>query len=260
MPNHSTLVWGLVAATLGMAGGCGGDDDEDAARTGSPEQTGSACEAPADCYPNVDHDAIRGDIQCLDRVRYGYCTHLCETDDDCCAAEGECETDLRQVCSPFESTGQRMCFLSCESRDLRAAADAADSSEPVNEQEYCQREASTDFICRSSGGGAQNRKICVPGNCGVGAACADDRDCDPALACLTDFRGGYCGKANCTGNADCPGNAQCVRVGDDETTCMRSCADDTDCSFCRGSEVAATCSDDVERVEAGGGRVCVPSR
>ena len=72
----------------------------------------------ADCYPHVDHAELAGAVECLDCVRAGYCTHLCETDDDCCAVEGECETDLKQVCAPFESTGRRMCLLSCEGADL----------------------------------------------------------------------------------------------------------------------------------------------
>ncbi len=143
------------------SGGAGGT-------AGVPEQTGRSCEAPSDCYPAVEAGALSGEVVCLDRVTDGYCTHLCETDDDCCAAPGECETDLRQVCSPFESTGMRFCFLSCEDEDLRPAdAGAPDSATPdVDPGEYCRREAHEDFICRSSGGGSKNRKVCVPGGGG----------------------------------------------------------------------------------------------
>ena len=40
-------------------------------------------------------------------------------DADCCAVEGECdeEHDLDYVCGPFESTGEKYCFISCEGED-----------------------------------------------------------------------------------------------------------------------------------------------
>lgn len=109
--------------------------------------TGNSCEVVDDCYPNVDHEELSGTAQCLDRVAGGYCTHECETDADCCAAEGECADDApEQVCAPFESTGQRLCFLSCEGQP----------------EDYCQTELSEDFGCRSTGGGSDNRQVCTP--------------------------------------------------------------------------------------------------
>jgi hypothetical protein len=54
----------------------------------------------------------------LTRVEAGYCTHLCQADTDCCALEGECRTGLAAVCAHFESTGHRMCFLSCDASVL----------------------------------------------------------------------------------------------------------------------------------------------
>src|SRR5690606_8122464 len=100
------------------AGGGGSGSSNTGAGAGSPEQTGQECEVADDCYPLVTDGELAGDAMCLDRVRGGYCTHQCEADADCCAAEGECETDLAQVCSPFESTGQKMCFLACEKENL----------------------------------------------------------------------------------------------------------------------------------------------
>jgi hypothetical protein len=47
------------------------------------------------------------------------------------------------------------CFLSCEDDDLKAA-NLTDSNV------YCQTYASSAFTCRSTGGGAQNRKVCMP--------------------------------------------------------------------------------------------------
>jgi hypothetical protein len=129
------------------------------------EQTGSSCTNPAQCYPNVAWDAgadagpdaspVRGAVVCLDRVTGGYCTHTCVTDSDCCAVPGECKTGFPQVCSPFESTGQKLCFLSCESTVV-ASADAGDTNT------FCGLNANSAFSCRSSGGGSQNRKVCVP--------------------------------------------------------------------------------------------------
>jgi hypothetical protein len=231
------------------------DEDPNNRERESPEQTGKACEVVADCYPGVDHADLSGEVVCLDRVREGYCTHVCETDDDCCAADGECDTELRQVCSPFESTGMRMCFLSCEGTDLRTADGVA--SGDVDEQEFCQREASVDFICRSSGGGSANRKICVPGDCGVGADCAVAEDCDSDLECIDAYEGGYCGRGECAADADCPGDSVCVE--DDGTTyCLRTCENEFDCSFCRHPDYVATCTDEVTFVEATGVRVCLP--
>lgn len=246
----------IVAVTVG--GACGSDNEPEPAPTGgsgSPEQTGSSCQVVEDCFPNVD-GGLSGEAMCLDRVRDGYCTHLCEADDDCCAAAGECHTDLRQVCSPFESKGQKMCFLGCEESDRRIEDGGAAT---IEEQEYCQRMASHDFICRSSGGGAQNRKVCVPGDCGVGAGCVGDADCHAGLTCLTGLRGGYCGKADCSVAADCPTGSQCVSHTDGQNYCFRTCAADTDCSFCRAWDLRATCASDVAFAETGTtGKVCVP--
>ena len=193
---------------------------------------------------------IEGTVQCLERVSEGYCTHLCGSDADCCAAEGECVSDLPQVCSPFESTGMMMCFLSCEPEDV-ASTDAAD------EQAFCQHEVGPAFICRSSGGGSNNRKVCVPGDCGVGSSCAETADCPDDLECNTDYDGGYCGVTGCSANADCPGDSRCVQDGD-ASYCARPCAADSDCTFCRHPDHPATCTSDVAYAEAGtSGSVCV---
>ena len=127
---------------LSVTAGC---DDYD-------ENAGSSCEVADDCYDDVDRDQIAGEIQCLDRVPGGYCTHLCTQDTDCCAVDGECETDNPQVCSPFENDTTMRCFLSCEASVIGDR----------EENEYCAEFAHEDFICRSTGGGDQNRKVCVP--------------------------------------------------------------------------------------------------
>jgi hypothetical protein len=141
--------WSLAFCVALAVGWACGDDDE---HGDSADMAGDSCHDPGDCYEGVDHADLHGDVRCLDRVESGYCTHLCETDADCCAVEDECETDLPQVCSPFESTGLRMCFLSCEDSDV-GDGDA---------DEYCHEHAHSEFRCRSSGGGSANRKVCTP--------------------------------------------------------------------------------------------------
>jgi hypothetical protein len=239
---------------MGLSG-CGDDDDDGDGSGGTgarPDNTGAACETPDDCYPNVgggEGSTIAGEVQCLDRVDEGYCTHLCTSDDDCCAVEGECEDGYTQVCSPFESTGLMMYFISCE----------ADQLGGVDEATYCHDKASPDFICRSSGGGSNNRKICVPGDCGVGESCADNADCATGLTCITSLKGGYCGIQDCTLDTDCPADSLCVKHGDGKNYCFRTCAAETDCHFCRQSDVLATCADNaVFAVDGTVGSVCVP--
>jgi hypothetical protein len=132
---------GLLVGTLIVAA-C---RDED-------ESTGQPCSAADQCFRRAE-EPLRGTALCLDRVPGGYCTHTCVTDADCCAVKGECQTAYPQVCAPFESTGQRLCFLSCETRVLVAGQEG---------NAYCQDSAHESFSCRSSGGGSDNRKVCVP--------------------------------------------------------------------------------------------------
>lgn len=120
---------------------CNGDDN-------GAENTGASCDVDGDCYPGIDQDQIPGYVTCLDRVEGGYCTHTCASDSDCCTVEGECESGVDQVCAPFESAGDHYCFLSCEVQEDGNA--------------YCQEWAHPDFICRSTGGGTDNEKVCVP--------------------------------------------------------------------------------------------------
>jgi hypothetical protein len=248
----------LVVSGFFLAAGCGDDDDDDDGND-RPELTGAMCEVPDDCFKTLEErrDELIGDIQCLDRVRDGYCTHTCTADADCCAVEGECKTYVNQICSPFESTDVTMCFISCEDEDLRSADGTTGTVDP---NEFCQREASSDFICRASGGGDPH-KICVPGDCGVGASCAADADCDTGLVCLTGFRGGYCGLRDCSTNEPCPAGSFCVEHSNGSNYCMVSCAAESDCSFCRRSDTTE-CVDNADFVDAltpAGTRVCMPS-
>jgi hypothetical protein len=133
----------IVVMTAAVAAWASCSQDE-----GNGENTGSACEIVEDCYPDVNHEDLAGEVVCMDRVEDGYCTHHCSVDEDCCAVEGECDTELVQLCAPFESTGEYFCFISCEGVE--------------DETAFCQENAHPRFICRSTGGGGDNEKVCVP--------------------------------------------------------------------------------------------------
>jgi hypothetical protein len=140
----------------------------------SPEPTGTACTVAADCYAGLDKSELSGPAECIDKVEDGYCTHECETDDDCCALDGECRTGFKQVCASFENSTKKYCFLSCEEADLVPGAGGmtgAGGAVAVDANEYCEREAHPRFLCRSTGGGEENRKACLPdgGMAGAGA-------------------------------------------------------------------------------------------
>jgi hypothetical protein len=131
---------------------CGDDDDEGP----PPEYAGKPCSAPDQCYPEVEGELQGGGAVCLPNVPNGYCTHTCTDDAQCCAVPGECATNLEQVCSPLESQPQKYCFVSCEDSYVRGQG-FEDSSA------FCQRFAHPSFNCRSTGGGSENRKVCLPG-------------------------------------------------------------------------------------------------
>jgi hypothetical protein len=142
----------VVFALAGfLAGACGNSSDGTAPST----NTGEACKVATDCYPSLDAGSLLGAPLCLTQVPNGYCTHGCTADSDCCAVAGECPQAQAEVCAPFESTGGMDCFLSCEADVVSKAGFADDTA-------FCQKYSNTAFICRSTGGGSNNRKVCVP--------------------------------------------------------------------------------------------------
>lgn len=179
------VLFGSVAA-IGIYAACGGDDEKPApapvvdAGPRGVEQAGQACTAPTQCYLDKSDAGdggqlpIQGTVTCLDRVPNGYCTHECQTDSDCCAVPGECRTGIKQVCSPFTNDSTtKYCFLSCEEADIQAGIaanvdaggyDGGVSDAGTLENAYCYHYASVYASCRSSGGGSENRKVCIPSN------------------------------------------------------------------------------------------------
>lgn len=148
---------------MGAVGGLGTGGER------NPDVVGGSCDVASECFPTVDHSTLSGAVTCLTEVEGGYCTHECETDADCCGNDAgvDCRTTLRQVCAPFQARGTKYCFVACEDDDLTAPPDAgttlADGAPlDLNATEFCQREAHSDFICRSTGGGAENRRACLP--------------------------------------------------------------------------------------------------
>ncbi len=141
----------LGLCCLWLAAGCGSDDNGGPA----PTNTGQACKSVDQCYPEVKAGELVGDAVCLDKVTDGYCTHLCTQDTDCCAAAGECPTKHAEVCAPFESAGDMYCFVSCEDADLKKTT-------VTDADVFCHTYAGAAFGCRSTGGGSENRKVCMP--------------------------------------------------------------------------------------------------
>ena len=158
------------ALILIVAGACGRTTElghdfahaADAAAGGSVPITDAqassiqACTSAQQCYPDLDAATLNGGAAvCMTQFINGYCTHPCTTDADCCAIAGECPSGYPEVCAPFESTGETYCFISCEDSDA-SATHLPDSTT------FCQDYSNRSFICRSTGGGSQNRKVCLP--------------------------------------------------------------------------------------------------
>ena len=100
---------------------------------------------------------------------------------------------------------------------------------------------------------------------GVGAECGGSSDClrqgdgGINLACLDQFKGGYCGLEDCTGNDDCPARSVCVAHDDGRSYCFRSCVDKSECNSNRSEGNEANCSSNVDFVdEDTPGKACVP--
>ncbi len=105
---------------------------------------------------------------------------------------------------------------------------------------------------------------------GVAAECTQDSDCPeiecesdpcPALECLTQFSGGYCGLADCVNDLDCPQGSACVIHPEGATTrnyCFRLCDIRSECNVNRTFEFESNCSSNVVFVDPQTQRACVP--
>ncbi len=117
--------------------------------------------------------------------------------------------------------------------------------------------------CGDDGGGVGT----MADRYGVGAECGSDEDCEQtalgvAESCLTQFKGGYCGIADCSGDSDCPGGSKCVAHDDGVNYCFRTCQEKPECNLHRDADREANCSSSITYVEPADGGVddkaCVP--
>jgi hypothetical protein len=99
---------------------------------------------------------------------------------------------------------------------------------------------------------------------GVGAECSSDSDClregdgGINLACLDQFKGGYCGVEDCTDDGDCPEQSACVAHDDGSNYCFRICATKPECNANRQPDDESNCSSNVDFVDDANGKACVP--
>jgi hypothetical protein len=102
---------------------------------------------------------------------------------------------------------------------------------------------------------------------GIAAECSSNEDCPEArrndetvqLACILQFRGGYCGIADCQQNDDCPDGSACVNHDDGNSYCFRICTDKLECNRNRTPENEANCSSNITFADSmQGSKACVP--
>lgn len=89
---------------------------------------------------------------------------------------------------------------------------------------------------------------------GVGAECTRSSDCEVVdeleLDCLTQFKGGYCGLADCGADEDCPQGAACAtHSADGQKYCIRLCENKADCNQNRSSDNEANCVGSIDFVD-----------
>lgn len=106
------------------------------------------------------------------------------------------------------------------------------------------------------GGGSPAQRM------GVGAECTTDSQCPAVggitLHCLTQFKGGYCGLADCTKDADCPLGSLCVTEVA-RNYCFLECTDKAQCNIGRSAAYESNCSSSVLFVDGKSNvKACVP--
>lgn len=98
---------------------------------------------------------------------------------------------------------------------------------------------------------------------GVGSACASSDDCEEeGQQCLTDFKGGMCGIADCTSSEECPGGSVCVADPDfSRNFCLLVCSSKPECNVHRSAEEEANCTSTLDQLDPPDGadpKVCRP--
>ncbi len=111
-------------------------------------------------------------------------------------------------------------------------------------------------LCMSCGENDANEQL-IGGECAVVDDCDDGDDDTPALECLTNFKGGYCGRAACVASEDCPDGSLCA-VLEGANYCFLVCTDKVQCNKNRGVENESNCSANISSVEGGEEKLCIP--
>lgn len=97
----------------------------------------------------------------------------------------------------------------------------------------------------------------------IGGECTQAEDCDdgdpdtPELECILDFKGGYCGRKGCTASSECPEGSLCADLGTGYY-CFLVCIDKGECNRNRTIENESNCSSNIDPVEGGEEKLCIP--
>ena len=110
------------------------------------------------------------------------------------------------------------------------------------------------LACDDGDGGSEADRL------GVGAACVEDADCvEEGQSCLLEFKGGYCGVADCQGDVDCPAGSLCVVHDTGANYCFLTCGSKPECNTHRGPDDEANCSGSAVFLEENdGSKACIP--
>ena len=111
--------------------------------------------------------------------------------------------------------------------------------------------------CDDDDGSAADR-LYVGGVCQSDDECNDEEDDTPELDCLDEFKGGYCGLADCEASDECPEGSLCADL-DGDTYCFLVCVEKIDCNLNRPIEdELSNCSSNIDPVEGGTEKLCIP--
>ena len=95
---------------------------------------------------------------------------------------------------------------------------------------------------------------------GVGAECNASLTCaESTQACLTEFKGGYCGVSGCLRDTDCPQGSACVTDDGQTNYCFLICADKPECNVNRTLDNESSCTSSLTFIDGTMNRkVCRP--
>jgi hypothetical protein len=113
------------------------------------------------------------------------------------------------------------------------------------------------LIAGTACGGDDANDQLIGAVCAVANDCDDDNDDTDPLECITTFKGGYCGKTGCAASSDCPEGSLCVTY-EQANYCFLVCTDKSQCNQNRPVESESNCSSNVDPIEGGEEKVCVP--